>query len=275
MFLGGSVSDWGYRTTVRLAATPDGRVGFRARSSHEVVPTAACPVAHPAINDLIGSLSGVDAGEVTLRISLANGQHCVSVRREHAATLISPAAHIYELVSGKTLRVSAQSFFQSCPQAAELLVDSVTRAVADIDLRHETLIDAYGGVGLFAATVGERAAQVIVVESSISACEDARVNLADRGDAVQIVNERVENWVPQAASVVIADPARSGLDKAGVLVLAATAASRIVLVSCDPASLARDTTLLRSAGYQHRWSEVLDLFPQTSHIEVVTVYDRE
>jgi 23S rRNA (uracil1939-C5)-methyltransferase len=275
MYLGGSVPAWAYRTTVRLATAPSGAVGFRARESHTVVETTHCPVAHPAINGLIASLGPLDIGEVMLRVGLSDGEHTMGIRRDRSSVVVSARTYVEEVVAGVRLRVSAGSFFQSCPQAAELLVQSVGRAVADIDLSNATVIDAFGGVGLFAATVCAAAARVIVVESSSSACDDARCNLAGRADTSDVVNLRLEQWDPQPAAVVIADPARAGLDKAGVAKLAATGASRIVLVSCDPASLARDTVLLRGAGYQHRWSEVFDLFPQTSHIEVVTVYGLE
>ena len=84
-------------------------------------------------------------------------------------------------------------------------------------------------------------------------------------------------WRPtdgDAVDVVIADPARTGLGRPGVAALSATGAPRLVLVSCDPASLARDATLLAAAGYAlSRW-QVVDLFPHTAHIEVVARFDR-
>jgi 23S rRNA (uracil1939-C5)-methyltransferase len=84
----------------------------------------------------------------------------------------------------------------------------------------------------------------------------------------------VEHWAAEAADLVIADPARAGLDKGGVAVVTATGADRIVLVSCDPVALARDARLLSEAGYRHAGSEVFDLFPNTPHVEVVTRFDR-
>ena len=74
---------------------------------------------------------------------------------------------------------------------------------------------------------------------------------------------------------MIADPSRSGLGRQAVSVLSATEAPRIVLVSCDPVSLARDAGLLRELGYEHVRSTVYDLFPQTHHVEVVTTFDRQ
>jgi 23S rRNA (uracil1939-C5)-methyltransferase len=74
--------------------------------------------------------------------------------------------------------------------------------------------------------------------------------------------------------LVIADPARAGLGRAGVGVVAAAASRRVVLVSCDPVAMARDAALLAESGFEHCGAEVLDLFPNTPHVEVVTVFER-
>jgi 23S rRNA (uracil1939-C5)-methyltransferase len=132
------------------------------------------------------------------------------------------------------------------------------------------MLDAYGGIGLFAATLG--AQRSIVVESSASSCADAIANLGDRATVHHTTFER---WVPQLVDLAVVDPARAGLGREATDVLVATGAARVVLVSCDPVSLARDTTLLAAHGYRHAGSTVLDLFPHTPHVEVVTRFDRE
>jgi 23S rRNA (uracil1939-C5)-methyltransferase len=114
---------------------------------------------------------------------------------------------------------------------------------------------------------------VSVVEGSAAACADAVVNLAGR--RAKVVHSPVERWKPRHADLVIADPSRSGLGRQAISVLSATEAPRIVLVSCDPVSLARDAGLLRDEGYEHTQSTVFDLFPQTHHVEVVTTFDRQ
>jgi tRNA/tmRNA/rRNA uracil-C5-methylase (TrmA/RlmC/RlmD family) len=151
-----------------------------------------------------------------------------------------------------------------------LLVRAVTDACGDVlGGLDGPLLDAYGGVGLFAATL--RAEQSIIVESSPSSCADARVNLGDRAT---VVAGPFERWAPQPVQLAVVDPARAGLGREAADVLAATGAGRVVLVSCDPVSLARDCTLLAAHGYRHAGSTVLDLFPHTPHVEVVTRFDR-
>jgi 23S rRNA (uracil1939-C5)-methyltransferase len=114
---------------------------------------------------------------------------------------------------------------------------------------------------------------VIAIESNPSACADARVNVAGRD--IEIVQVPVEEWQSVEAAVVVADPARDGLRAGGVQVLTATKASVIVLISCDPASLGRDARLLNEKNYRLEYSEVLDLFPHTHHVEVVSRFVRD
>jgi 23S rRNA (uracil1939-C5)-methyltransferase len=170
--------------------------------------------------------------------------------------------------------VSAESFFQSSPQAAQALVDATKRALGESSTWGAgAVVDAYCGVGLFAATVFPPDRHVIAIEANPSACADARINLTERD--VEVVQSPVEEWSPQPAAVVVADPARDGLRAGGVDVLTATNAQVIVLISCDPASLGRDTRLLIAKGYRLEYSEVLDLFPHTHHVEVVSRFVRD
>ena len=129
------------------------------------------------------------------------------------------------------------------------------------------MVDLYAGVGLFSGTVGDWFDKVTAIESSASAVGDAEHNL---GSHVTIVRSNVENWVPELADVVIADPPRAGLKKDGVDIVARTEAPHVLLVSCDAGALGRDAGLLHAAGYRLDQVDVLDMFPQTSHVEVVS-----
>jgi 23S rRNA (uracil1939-C5)-methyltransferase len=268
----------GGRTTLRLAIDPEGRPGLRGRRSHDVVALDDCLVAHPLITGLLPELRLRGATEVVLRCGAATGDRAAWWSPASAEAVGLPAevrtgerAVIHEVVTGTRLRVSAGSFFQSSLAGAEVLVHAVAEA-ADGCQEGMTVVDAYGGVGLFAATVAARAAHVTVVEDNATSCADARHNLSGR--RANVVRSRVERWTAAAADLVIADPARAGLGRDAAAALAATGAARLVLVSCDPVSLARDAALLAALGYDHRWSLTLDLFPHTSHVEVVTRFDR-
>jgi 23S rRNA (uracil1939-C5)-methyltransferase len=276
---GAAVGHEASRTTVRMAVTKNGRLGFRRTASHDTVDIEHCLVMHPLLQDLVSSVGVRGEGEVTLRCSAATGERAVW-SHDKARVLGLPddvtagaTAVVHEDVAGARLRVSMSSFFQASPQAAELLVDAVARAAGNaLDGRDGVVVDAYGGVGLFAATVVPIGVQCVLVESSESSCNDARENL--RGRSAKVVHSRFEHWRAQRAGLVIADPARSGLGKPGVTTLLDTAAPTVVLVSCDAVAAARDARLLVDAGYDFVNAEVLDLFPHTHHVEVVSRFEQ-
>jgi 23S rRNA (uracil1939-C5)-methyltransferase len=242
------------------------------------VALASCAIAHPSLEAAVVESRVEGADEVSLRISVASGACTALVSwpagrrsgrppRFPAGVAVGADAALSEVVAGCELRVSASSFFQSGPAAAELLVEAV-RIAGGVELvAARSVVDAYGGVGLFAATVVPPSARVVVVESSPSACADARHNLdPDRSEVVQAA---VERWAPTTADLVIADPARAGLGADGAVAIAATSAGVVVLVSCDPVAAARDIRLLVGHGYRLESCSVLDVFPQTHHVETV------
>ncbi len=271
------------RTTVR-AVVVDGRAGFRRRRSHDALVVGSCLVAHPAVVDLLvhGRFDG--AREVVLRVGARTGERLVVVDPTAVEVEVPPgvvavgtdelaagaaAAH-HEEVAGRRWRISARSFFQPSPEAADALVAEVG-AAAESATRRGRLVDLAAGVGLFAGTVGDGFDEVVAVEPSPSAVADARHNL---GDAVEVERTTVERWTARSADVVVADPPRGGLGREGVDRVAATGAEVVVLVSCDAGALGRDAGLLVAAGYGHAGSRVLAAFPQTSHVEVVTRFVR-
>ena len=275
------------RTTARLAVSAAGRAGHRPRRGPAAVETDHCQAAHPRLDELIVEGRFPGATEVLLRVGVAGGDRLVRVDR-HPDRVTVPAGvvvtaeggdgagAVHEDVAGRRFRVSADSFFQAGPVTAAALVAAVRSAAGDAGRARGLIVDAYAGVGLFGSVLGsERGARVIAVESHPSAVADARVNLADV-DA-RVVAVEVGRWRPPKAAVdlVVADPSRSGLGRPGVSALAAAQAPRLVLVSCDPASLARDAALLHDAGYRLASVAVVDAFPDTFHVETVSRFDRE
>ena len=270
------------RTTARLAVSPDGRAGHRPRSGTGAVETDACLAAHPLLEELIVAGRYPGAREVLLRVSVATGERLVRVDRGRArvpegVVVVAKGgarkAFVHETVAGRRFRISAGSFFQPGPVVAEALAAAVSASLGDAVGEGGLLVDAYAGVGLFGSVVGARSrARVVAVESDGAAVADARVNMADL-DA-QVVAGEVGRWRADPADAVVADPSRPGLGRPGVTALAATGAPRLVLVSCDPASMARDAALLAEAGYRLGSVALVDAFPHTFHVETVSRFDR-
>lgn len=264
----------GFRTSLRVAADERGRFGFRQARAHDVVPVEHCFVAHPRLDELIRDGRSGAGTEVSFRVGTSSGERTALVEQGSDEALqlpsdvgVGPEACVHEAVAGVRFRISAASFFQTRIDGAEALVGAVGEAAGNLDGR--TLVDAYAGVGLFGATVGAPAAKVVALEANRSSVADAVVNLEGR----TIVKVDVGRWRPEPADVVIADPSRSGLGKPGVERLTATGAKRIVLVSCDPVAFARDARLLAAVGYELSDVVMIDLFPQTPHMELVSRFD--
>ena len=182
-------------------------------------------------------------------------------------------AWFHEELAGHRWRISARSFFQARPDGAEALVDAVRGAPSTARCPPGGhLVDLYGGVGLFAGTLAGDG-PVTLVEQSASSVADARVNLAgprrpDRAGRRRPLGRRA---APTSSSPTRPAPASAPRPSAKV---AATHAGRLVLVSCDPAALGRDARLLGDAGYDLVSCQLVDLFPHTSHVEVVSRFDR-
>ena len=264
------------RTTVRMVSDSSGNLGFRAHESHDIVPVSSCMVSHPLLNDFISRPVLEGAGEVTIRVGARTGDIGVWAHEGKLANGLPAGlktgerASITEKVGEHLFKVSMGSFFQSSPEAAELIVDSVSRRLDNLGIEGGMLLDAYGGVGLFSLAFSQRFDELLLVESSESACRDAVRNLAECAAVIEQAN--VDTWEAAEVDVVIADPSRHGLGKHGSQAIIETGAQTIILVSCDPVAGARDAKLLTDAGYTIGEVEVLDIFPETHHVEVVAAF---
>jgi 23S rRNA (uracil1939-C5)-methyltransferase len=140
----------------------------------------------------------------------------------------------------------------------------------------DVVVDAYCGVGTFAAVLAPFVRQAIGIEESPAAVNDAERNCADLGN-VRFIAGKVEDVLPKLAerpTKVLLDPARVGCERPVLDALIAAQPERIVYVSCEPATLARDLAILREGGYQVRSVQPLDMFPQTYHVESVSLLTR-
>ncbi len=165
-------------------------------------------------------------------------------------------------------RVSAGSFFQTNRFLTDELVNIVTAGRSG-----ELALDLYAGVGLFSTPLACDFRHVISVESSQTAASDLQYNLPVNGKAVQSTAEQYLAKAPKpnlaVPELVVIDPPRSGLGDTVARSLANAGAPRLTYASCDPATLARDLVPLQAAGYRVEEAHLIDLFPQTYHLETV------
>ncbi len=188
--------------------------------------------------------------------------------------LYSGKDHITEQMEGLNFKVGAKSFYQTnSEQAYELY--KVTRDMAELQ-PHETLYDLYTGTGTIANFCASRCAKVVGVEYVPEAIEDAKVNSANNGitntvfyagDMKKVMNDSFvsENGHPD---VIILDPPRAGVDEPVIDVILRAAPQRIVYVSCNPATQARDLAIMER-DYTIEAVQPVDMFPHTHHVENV------
>ena len=267
----------GYRNRIQLHVE-NGQIGYIAARSHDLVPLAGnCPIASPRLNQALAMVRErihdprwprfaksieLFSNEREVQINVLDTEKPVAKR--FFEWMESVAAIEYPTLLG-TFRVSPRSFFQVNRFLIEKLVETAIG-----DATGASALDLYAGAGLFAIPLARRFGEVTAVEAGSAAVRDLEFNAQRAGVNVNIEQQRVEDFVARletASELVLADPPRAGLGKTVTAQLARLAPQRIVIVSCDPATLARDLAAL--SKYRIEKMTLVDLFPQTYHLETV------
>lgn len=281
---------WHYRNHMRFSVNRDGQPGLTARGTHRVLPLTSCPIAHEQINRTLSVLSQVANArpQVLIRCGAASGQVLIQphpmpeVAQQLAAFGLDLRSEtMEEVLGGETFRIRPSSFFQTNTAQAEKMVQMVLHGVLgyvpNVPMKR-TVADAYCGVGTFALLLARYVSKVIAIEESASAIKDAQWNLHNVNN-VEILKGKTEDLLPGLAALLdglVLDPPRAGCQRVVLDALIEHPIIRIVYVSCDPATLARDLNVLchRHSTYRLCSVQPLDMFPQTVHIECVAVLER-
>jgi 23S rRNA (uracil1939-C5)-methyltransferase len=274
----GAASPWNYRNHARFTVRREGFAGFTHWFTHRFEPVDECHIMDPRINEVRSSLDGKlgkTARQLGVRVGANTSSYLIHPKLAPADSgeLETGQTGHDEQLTGVSFRVSAASFFQVNTHQAERMVslvrDGLRLGGADV------LLDAYAGVGTFASLFSPLCSRVIAVEESAAAIRDAKQNLAGLPN-VEIVEVRTEDYL-EALDVrpdrVILDPPRSGCDPRVIDSIRRLRPERVVYVSCDPATLARDLRRLVLCGYRVENITPLDMFPQTYHIECVATLE--
>ena len=193
-------------------------------------------------------------------------------------TVLHGQDHITEIVGSLRFRIHMETFFQTNSVQAERLVDVVKDFAGDVD--GVQVVDVYCGVGLFSLALAAAGARVVGVEIVEAAIKAARRNAAENGlaslsfhagDARKVLAEVLPAGL--APKVLVLDPPRAGAGGKVMRRIARACPERIVYVSCNPTTLARDLVELRPFGYEVTAVQPIDLFPQTYHVETVVALE--
>ncbi|MBB6171241.1 tRNA/tmRNA/rRNA uracil-C5-methylase (TrmA/RlmC/RlmD family) [Nocardiopsis mwathae] len=300
--LPGTPDGLGWRTRVRFAVDGKGRAGLRRHRSHDLQQIDECLIAHPEVNRLgVPELEwpGIAEVEAVSSGSCADTAVIVTPRGAKLPLLPTPKASaavlrrfkggrtqsvrgrrgIRETAGGREYRVSAGSFWQVHPAAAQTLSDAVIDALAPKP--GETALDLYCGAGLFAGALAQAVGpegRVLGVEGNAEAVRDAQHNLRDlpwvRVERADVASQ-LREWVDMRVDVAVIDPPRAGAGRVVAEQLAELRNRRVAYVSCDPATLARDLVAFLECGYELADLRAFDSFPMTHHVECVATLVRE
>jgi 23S rRNA (uracil1939-C5)-methyltransferase len=281
---------FGYRDRAKLAVGQGGRLGFRARASHDVVDVQACPLftealgrAYPAVRAMarglppeteidvqagtdgvhvnVGRTDATGAGHAKREIDRLNAAGVVGLSLAGKNALGADAVNVDE-EGGAPMNVPAGGFAQVGRAANAVLVDAVMQAVG---ASPGVVLELFAGSGNFTRRLLAVATAVHASDADPGAIERGKKTAPGAAWALR----------PQAveADTVVLDPPREGADRAH-LEAASKARRRVVYVSCDPQTLSRDARTLKAAGLTLASAVALDLMPQTHHIEVVATFVR-
>jgi 23S rRNA (uracil1939-C5)-methyltransferase len=274
---------WFYRNRIQLHFG-QGRSGFNRHGSNELVPVDDCFIASPLLVDAVKQLSNIAikpewpsflqslelfSNETDLQINVLDTTRPVAARFFDWLKKflpIAPGPIAYQAV-GHSFRISHGAFFQVNRFLIERLVEEVLGQESG-----EHAIDLYAGVGLFSLPLAKKFTRVDSVERSGPAVRDLEFNAqqAEIGNvsASRDASEEFLRGVRTSPDLIIADPPRSGLGKEATQELLRVKPKKLVIVSCDPATLARDLKVLLT-GFAIEKMTLVDLFPQTYHLETV------
>jgi 23S rRNA (uracil1939-C5)-methyltransferase len=302
-------SDLGYRTRARLSVVmlqQRAVVGYRRAGSHRVEEVATCAVLHPSLDATWSALRELFAGERGEgEVGLALGQGGVPVldirwtddlsgaffgrlaagvdRRTWAGAEVwlegardpakvgDPRA-LTTGSDGLPLVVPSGGFAQAHPAMNRVLGERVAALFA---VEGEPVVELFAGSGNLTVLLARLAQSVIAVESEPRAVATARQNLEARGLAARVTEADAETYaLPANVRAVLLDPPRAGAPGATAKIARARV-RRVAYVSCDPSTLARDARTLALAGFRVASVETFEMFPHTSHVEVLAVFERD
>ena len=259
---------WQYRNRVQLHVD-NGAIGYFQAGSHRLCAIERCPISSPKLNEAIGVLSReipkLPRFETDLELftNETEVQFLPSDRIPRAARELLDGIATTAPITYQGFQVSRRSFFQT----NRFLIDRLVEAAIS-GANGAWSIDLYGGVGLFSRALTAAFQKVSVVEANDSAYRDLQTNVPN-AEAIQATAEQFLADLKETPNFILADPPRAGLGKHNVAQLVRLRSPQLRIVSCDPATLARDLRGLLDAGYKIERMILVDLFPQTFHLETV------
>ena len=269
-----SKNSFGYRNHARFTVRDQGSLGFVNRITKRFVKIDTCKLMAPWINKAVKNLQQLcsSTSQLSIRYGVNTDDWLIQPKiHNDEIELETGQPHYHEQLFDRKFQISSPSFFQVNTVQAETLIRLVK---SRLELTgEETLVDAYAGVGTFAALLAGQVKKVIAIEESYAATKDAVKN-TDGIKNLEIKIGKVEEIVNdfrETPTVVLLDPSRNGCELNVLETISRWQPDRVLYVSCDPKSLARDLSILVKNGLMVQSVDPVDMFPQTYHVESVSV----
>lgn len=284
---------WNYRNRARVVYLGDRegrcRFGFRKQESNGVVVIESCPVLTPGLNDFLKDakpseiFKGLKRIPRDLELNLfddGTGRVAYYYRGMPEARKRECSVSCVK-IGTKQIKSDASVFFQSnlslLPRLVQSVREAVDEGIASGAASDEWLIDLFSGVGFFAALLQDKFKRITTVERDGLCLQYAKVNLSGFGP-VENVSAPAEEWlvknVVDIPATLIVDPPRTGLPPEALAAIVKSSVNRVIYVSCDPVTLARDFAKFRAAGFALKRAEGFAFYPQTPHLEMMFVLAR-
>lgn len=286
---------WGYRNRARvvIASKKDGKIvyGFRMQKSNGMIPFANCPVLTPALNAFLKE-NASKIFEESMKVSkrpprnfeldvnlFDNGKGDISYfyKGMPAQDFEKSAISVVE-IAGSQIRSDASVFFQSnlslLPELVQSVQEAVDAGIASGEASDVWLIDLFSGVGFFAAILKDKFKKITTVEREEGCLKHAKVNLNGADNVSAPAEEWLVKNVVDVPATLIVDPPRTGLPVEALTAIVKSSVNRLIYVSCDPVTLARDYAKFAQAGFSLKKAEGFAFYPQTPHLEMMFILSR-
>jgi 23S rRNA (uracil1939-C5)-methyltransferase len=286
--------DFNYRRRAQFKVSKEGMVGFYRQGTRDVVSISECPLMTGEINSTLRGIKGLElSGTKEIHVTHGDALLALVVGREFdeelAESLITEAGfagvafsdgsyrgsgHVGLDLDGLTYTVSPWSFFQSNWELNKRVVRLITEGLQSLEGKR--ILDMYAGAGNFSLPLSPIASEIVAVEDNVHTIKDGQRNSSvNKIKKVKFIRGRAESVKLHGAfDIVVLDPPRPGLTKAAMERVLEIAPEKIIYVSCNPSTFARDLKKLKE-NYSVDSIRMIDLFPNTYHVESVAFLTKD
>tara|TARA_A100001037_G_scaffold306872_1_gene358184 strand:- start:107060 stop:108259 length:1200 start_codon:yes stop_codon:yes gene_type:complete len=265
-----------YRNHARFTVRKEGVLGFVNRITRRFVSIQDCMLMTPGINRFLSLLQGkvAETSQLSIRHGINTNEWLIQPAiKSSQVQIMTGQTHYRESLLGRHFRVASPSFFQVNTLQAETL-GKIVKEKCKLNGTSK-VVDAYAGVGTFSAVLSDESSKVIAIEESGAAIKDAKINLAGLSN-IEYIESKTEEAILNLSfkpDAVILDPPRNGCHIEVLKSIIIKRPKRVIYVSCDTTTLARDLSYLVKGGYLVIDVQPIDMFPQTHHIECVVTLE--